>query len=118
VGKEFSKGFYADFALADICMTILEGATYIHRIICMNELESFNASNWFAIFAPKKTPVETINKLNLAIQKTLLMPKVKKQYIDSGNQPIPGSAIELDQLVKTETANYKALLSNAKISLD
>jgi hypothetical protein len=80
--------------------------------------KSFNASNWFAIFAPKKTPVETINKLNLAIQKTLLMPKVKKQYIDSGNQPIPGSAIELDQLVKAETANYKALLSNAKISLD
>ena len=80
--------------------------------------KSFNASNWFAIFAPKKTPLDTVNRLNLAIQKTLLMPKVRKQYIDAGNQPIPGNSSELDQLVKNETANYKTLLSNAKITLD
>jgi tripartite-type tricarboxylate transporter receptor subunit TctC len=81
-------------------------------------LKSFNASNWFAVFAPRKTAPEIISKLNAAVQKTLSLPKVKKLYIDSGNQPIPGSASDLDQLVKSETALYKTLLSNAKITLD
>jgi len=81
-------------------------------------LKSFNASNWFAVFAPRKTAPEVISKLNASVQKTLSLPKVKKLYIDSGNQPIPGSASDLDQLVKSETALYKTLLSNAKITLD
>ncbi len=81
-------------------------------------LKSFNASNWFAIFAPKRTSVEVSSKINASVQKTLSLPRVKKQFIDSGNLPIAGSASDLDQLVKNETALYKTLLTNAKITLD
>ncbi len=107
-------------ALRALAVTGPEREAVLGDVATIAELgyKSFNASNWFAIFAPKKTPVDTINKLNLSIQKTLQLPKVRKQYIDSGNQPIPGSSAELDQLVKSETANYKTLLSNAKITLD
>jgi tripartite-type tricarboxylate transporter receptor subunit TctC len=62
--------------------------------------------------------VEVISKINASIQKTLSLPRVKKQFIDSGNLPIAGSASDLDQLVKNETALYKTLLTNAKITLD
>jgi tripartite-type tricarboxylate transporter receptor subunit TctC len=81
-------------------------------------VKNFNASNWFAIFAPKRTPAEVVYKLNAAIQKTLSIPRVKKQFLDSGNQPIPGSSNDLDQLLKLETATYKALFNQAKITLD
>jgi tripartite-type tricarboxylate transporter receptor subunit TctC len=107
-------------ALRALAVTGPEREAVLSDLPTLSELglKSFNASNWFAIFAPKKTPPEVVNKLNAAIQKTLSIPRVKKQFMDAGNQPIPGSPNELDQLLKSETSSYKALLSQSKITLD
>jgi Tripartite tricarboxylate transporter family receptor len=56
--------------------------------------------------APKGTPVEIIQKLNVEINAGLADPDVRSRYAALGNVPNPGSPADFGKLIVAETEKW------------
>lgn len=81
-------------------------------------LPGFMASNWFAMFAPTRTPPEVISRLNAAMQEALNSEQLRSQLARSGNIPLPGTSAALGKLVNDERAAYARLIKESGITID
>jgi tripartite-type tricarboxylate transporter receptor subunit TctC len=81
-------------------------------------MPGFTASNWFAIFAPARTPPEVLARINAAMQKALTGEALRTQLTSTGNVPLPGSPQDLQALVNEERASYTKLIKSSGIKID
>jgi len=54
-------------------------------------LPGYEASAWYGVAAPKSTPSEIVDKLNMEINAGLADSKLRAQLADLGGTVIPGS---------------------------
>jgi tripartite-type tricarboxylate transporter receptor subunit TctC len=85
--------------------------------IAESGLPDFDASSWFALFAPAKTPREIIDKLNAETRKAIEDPAVRERFIAVGGEARPMSPEELGAFVKAELEKWAKVVkaSGAKI---
>jgi tripartite-type tricarboxylate transporter receptor subunit TctC len=70
---------------------------------------------WFGVFAPVKTPREVVEKLHVAGNKVLADPAMQASLKKLGIEPMPMKPVEMDDLVKRETAANLELIKAAGI---
>jgi tripartite-type tricarboxylate transporter receptor subunit TctC len=84
-------------------------------------LPEFQASPWFALFAPKSTPRPILDKLTDALDEALDDPNVRKRLVDNGGD-IPSKEKRgqqpLSTLVKSEIAHWAPIIKAANVKLD
>ena len=73
------------------------------------------SNNWYALFAPAKTPPARIDELNKAVRRVLTTEPYRTRLLDSGTEPMPGSPDDLLALVKTDTAKWGRIIKDKKI---
>jgi tripartite-type tricarboxylate transporter receptor subunit TctC len=80
-------------------------------------LPDFEASSWFALFAPKGTPPEITSRLNQEVRKALETPELQKRFADLGGEIQPMSPDELMAYVRTEHEKWAKVVkaSGAKV---
>jgi tripartite-type tricarboxylate transporter receptor subunit TctC len=61
-----------------------------------------DASNWYALLAPAKTPPAVIKKLNQAVNATLEDPDIRDKIVKSGAVPVGGTPEVLAQFISAE----------------
>lgn len=61
-----------------------------------------DASNWYALLAPAKTPPALINKLNNALNTALADPDVRSKIVKSGAVPVGGTPEALATFMRAE----------------
>jgi tripartite-type tricarboxylate transporter receptor subunit TctC len=66
----------------------------------------YEASIWYGIGTPKRTPSEIVDKLNKEINLCLADPKMKAQFADLGATPLPGSSADFGKLIADETEKW------------
>jgi tripartite-type tricarboxylate transporter receptor subunit TctC len=66
----------------------------------------YEASAWFGVGAPKKTPVEIVGKLNKEINAALVDPKIRVALADMGGTVLPGSPADFGKLIADETEKW------------
>ncbi len=66
----------------------------------------YEASGWNGVGAPKKTPVEIVDKLNKEINAGLADPNIKARLADLGGTPLAGSPADFGKLVADETEKW------------
>lgn len=71
-------------------------------------MPGFEVTAWYAIFAPKGTPKDVVDKLNRALAKAVRQPDVKEKFATLGATPIGGTPDELGAYVKKEIALWAA----------
>jgi tripartite-type tricarboxylate transporter receptor subunit TctC len=73
------------------------------------------ADNWYALFAPAKTPAAVIAKLNAAVHGALDDPAIKKKLIDSGADPAAGTPQQLADFLKSELDRWGRIMKEKNI---
>jgi tripartite-type tricarboxylate transporter receptor subunit TctC len=73
-------------------------------------LPGFEASNWYAFFAPAHTPVAIINRLNSAIHEAMGQPEVVKSLHEQGMDPTLSTPDEQRNFIRAEIAKWQALV--------
>jgi len=85
--------------------------------IAESGVPGFEASSWFAIFAPAKTPKEIVDKLNAEVLKILADPEVQSRFAEIGGEIRMYKPDELRAFVQSEIEKWAKVVkaSGAKI---
>jgi tripartite-type tricarboxylate transporter receptor subunit TctC len=75
----------------------------------------YEASTWFGLAAPKKTPLEIVDKLNNEINACLSDPKLLAQLADLGSIPISMSPADFGKLIADEIDKWAKVIKTANI---
>jgi len=70
---------------------------------------------WLGVFAPPGTPSDITNRLNSEIGKAIADPAVRKNLLDSAQEPIGGTADQFAQLVRGDYAKFAQLVKDLNI---
>ena len=76
---------------------------------------SYEASQWYGIGAPNKTPAEIIDKLNKEVNASLNDPALKARVADLGGTPLSGSPVDFGKLIADETEKWAKVIKFANI---
>jgi len=81
-------------------------------------IPGFEASQWIGLVAPKDTPSNIIEKLNIEINAALGDPRMKARFADLGGMVLPGSPADFGRLIRDETEKWAQVIRAAKIKLE
>jgi len=73
------------------------------------------ADNWYALFAPARTPAPVIAKLNAAFRTALTDPEISRKLLDAGAVPAPTTPEELGDILKTDFARWGKIIRERNI---
>ena len=81
-------------------------------------VKGYEASTWFALFAPAGAPAEVVAKLSGETQRILNLPDVRDRLLGLGAQPAGCTPEELAAFVKSETAKWAKVIRSANVTLN
>lgn len=81
-------------------------------------VDGVDVEQWYAFFAPPKTPKDTVIKLNAALNKVLNDKDVIKRLEDQGADVETSTPEQLADLVKKDLAKWKGVVQKANIKAD
>lgn len=76
------------------------------------------ASAWFGVVAPARTPAAVVNELNRAINEALKKPELVEKLRNIGAQPMPGSPEVFAKFVADERARWIPLARQLGVKAD
>ena len=78
-------------------------------------LKGYEATTWFGLMAPIKTPREIVARLNAEVDKILKSPELQTRFINDGLEPIGGTQEEFDKFIRAEIEKYAKVIRAAGI---
>ena len=81
-------------------------------------LPGYEATTWFGIFAPAKTPAAIVDKLNKAIAEALRKPAVVEKIQAMGAEPMFMTSEEFRSLIRKDTDKWRDVVKGAGVTLD
>lgn len=73
-------------------------------------IKGVDTNNWYALFAPAKTPPETVAAINKAVRSTLADPAVREKLLKTGAEPVGSTPQELAAIQKRDTEKWAKLI--------
>ena len=81
-------------------------------------VDGVDVQQWYAFFAPPKTPRAVIDKLNQALNQVLNDKDVIKRIEDQGADVETSTPEQLGTLVKSELLKWRAVVQKARLTAD
>jgi tripartite-type tricarboxylate transporter receptor subunit TctC len=81
-------------------------------------LPGYESNTWFGLFGPKGLPAEVVARVNTAANQVLQDPEVVDKLQRLGIEPLGGTPAQFVTLLAKESAKWKKIISERKITLD
>ena len=81
-------------------------------------LPGYESNTWFGLFGPKALPAEVLTKVNAAANQALADPEVKDKLARLGIDAVVSTPQQFAEMVATDTAKWKKIISERKITAD
>ena len=81
-------------------------------------LKGFEATTWFGVMAPVKTPRDIVNRLNADLARIVASPEVRERFIGEGVEPVGGSTELFATFVRDEIDKYAKVVKAAALTAD
>jgi len=69
-------------------------------------VKGYEATTWFGLMAPVKTPKEIVARWNVEVGKILASPELKGRFINEGLEPMGGTQEEFAKFIRSEIEKY------------
>ncbi|MGH8843138.1 MAG: Bug family tripartite tricarboxylate transporter substrate binding protein [Advenella sp.] len=79
--------------------------------------KGFVMNSWTSLLAPKGTPQEIVDRVSSELAEIVKDPDVKNKFRTAGFVPVGGSAAELSELIKRDSALYEKIIKENKITV-
>jgi tripartite-type tricarboxylate transporter receptor subunit TctC len=86
--------------------------------IAESGLPAFEATSWWALFAPPKTPPDLVARLNSAVHQALADPKLLATFKDMGLEAWQSTPDELARLLVDERAKWQKVIADNHIEVN
>lgn len=81
-------------------------------------LPGYEATSWFGLFAPAKTPAPVVATLNTALLKVLADPAIKKKIAEQGAEPHGEKSEQFADFIRAESAKWRQVVKAAGATVD
>ena len=78
----------------------------------------YEATSWFGLLAPAKTPAPVVAKLNASILKALADPEVKAKMAEQGAEPYGEKPEQFAQFIQSETEKWGKIVKQSGASIE
>ena len=78
-------------------------------------LKGYEATTWFGLLAPVKTPKDIVARLNTEVGKILAGADIKGRFVNEGLEPIGGTQDAFTRFIRAETDKYAKVMQAAGI---
>ena len=114
-----SAGFIKDGRIRALAVTTSTREPSLPNVPTVAEtIPGYEASAWFGVSAPKGTPRDVVEKLNIAINQLLVDPKIQKRLSELGGTPIPGTPEDFGKLISSETQKWEKVVKTSGATVD
>ncbi len=84
----------------------------------LKELAGFEADQWYGVVAPAGTPREVVIKVNAQINAALATPELRARLQAEGAEATPNPPEVFGQLIASEIARWRPVVSAARVKAD
>lgn len=81
-------------------------------------LPGFESNTWFGLYGPKGLPAEVVARVNAATNQALADAEVKEKLARLGIEPVGSTPQQFAKMVALDTAKWKKIITDRKISAD
>ena len=94
--------------LRAIAIGSLKRFTAIPEVPTFDEsgVKGYEATTWFGLMAPVKTPKEIVARWNVEVGRILASPDLKGRFINEGLEPMGGTQEEFTKFIRSEIDKY------------
>ena len=76
-------------------------------------LKGYEATTWFGLMAPIRTPREIVARLNAEVDKIIKSPDLQTRFVNDGLEPIGGTQEEFGKFIRVEIEKYAKVIKAA-----
>jgi tripartite-type tricarboxylate transporter receptor subunit TctC len=106
-------------ALRALGVTTAERSPQLPDVQAIAEtVPGYEASALFGMGAPKKTPREIVDKLNVEINAVIAEPEMTKRLVDLGGAPLIQSSEAFNGMIAAETEKWKKVVEFAGLKIE
>ncbi|MFM8692146.1 MAG: Bug family tripartite tricarboxylate transporter substrate binding protein [Limnohabitans sp.] len=81
-------------------------------------LPGYESTTWFGLFGPRQLPAEVVQRVNAAANQVLKDPEVMDRLTRLGIEPTGGTPAQFAAMLAGESAKWKKIIAERKITLD
>ena len=81
-------------------------------------IKGVDTNNWYALFAPARTPPDIVEALNKAVRNTLANPAVREKLLKTGTEPVGSTPQELAATQKRDAEKWATLIHAKNIKAE
>ncbi len=81
-------------------------------------LPGYESTTWFGLFGPRQLPLDVVQRVNTAANQVLKDPEVMDRLTRLGIEPTGGTPAQFAAMLASESAKWKKIISERKITLD
>ncbi|MCC6535581.1 MAG: tripartite tricarboxylate transporter substrate binding protein [Burkholderiales bacterium] len=81
-------------------------------------LKGYEASSWWGILTPARTPSEVIDKLHADVVGVLQVPEPRSRITTLGGEPVGNTPKQFSELLRAEIAKWARVIKDANIKID
>jgi len=74
-------------------------------------VKGYEATTWFGLMAPVKTPKEIVARWNVEVGKILASPDLKGRFLNEGLEPMGGTQEEFAKFIRVEIDKYASVVA-------
>lgn len=106
--------------LRGLAITVAKRSALLPDLPTMAEqgVPRVDASNWYGIFVPGKTPRDVIDRLNAGLNKALADKELRERLTARGADPAPGTPEQLAATLKSDFNKWGPIVKAANVKLD
>lgn len=103
--------------LRAIAISTLKRAPAMPAVPTFDEsgLKGYEATNWFGLLAPAKTPKEIVLRINTEVDRIIKGPELHERFVNEGLEPVGGSPESFGSFIRAEIDKYAKVINAAGI---